>query len=372
MMRKPKNRGQDEQDEQDEQEILGVESLQFDLDTIKIATNNFSDENKLGEGGFGAVYKGKLVNGEEIAVKRLSKASGQGVREFKNEVLLVAKLQHRNLVRLLGFCLDGNEKILIYEYVPNTSLDNFLFDPVKRLLISWERRYKIIGGIVRGLLYLHEDSRLRIIHRDLKPSNVLLDNDMNPKIADFGMAKLFGVDETQGNTSRIAGTFGYMAPEYVMHGQFSVKSDVYSFGVLVLEIVSGKKNSSFNQSGDGTDLFSYAWRKWREGSALELMDPVMGESYSRNEVIRCIHIGLLCAQDDVAARPTMSTVVLMLSSSSVTLPLPMPPAFFLSSRMQSNENSSTIGSRVSEVDNSDSDVVPLSINESSITELDPR
>ncbi|XP_062163022.1 cysteine-rich receptor-like protein kinase 25 isoform X2 [Alnus glutinosa] len=183
-----------------------VDSLQFDLATIEAATKKFSEDNKLGTGGFGEVYKGVLLDGQEIAVKRLSRRSGQGNEEFKNEVVLVAKLQHRNLVRLLGFCLEGEEKILVYEYVANKSLDNFLYGSEKQKLLDWATRYKIIGGIARGLLYLHEDSQLRIIHRDLKASNILLDMDMNPKIADFGISKIFEVDQTQGNTSRIIGT----------------------------------------------------------------------------------------------------------------------------------------------------------------------
>uniref|UniRef100_A0A2N9GGZ5 Uncharacterized protein n=1 Tax=Fagus sylvatica TaxID=28930 RepID=A0A2N9GGZ5_FAGSY len=240
-VRKPKQKPESES----EDEIRSVQFLQLDFGTIKVATDDFSDANKLGQGGFGVVYKGKLSNGQVIAVKRLSKDSGQGHLEFKNEVLLVAKLQHRNLVRLLGFCLEGNERILIYEFVPNASLDHFIFDPIKRMQLDWARRYKIIEGIARGLLYLHEDSQLRIIHRDLKTSNVLLDSKMNPKISDFGMARLFTLDQSEGNTSRIVGTYGYMSPEYAMHGQFSVKSDVFSFGVLVLEIISGQKNSCF-------------------------------------------------------------------------------------------------------------------------------
>uniref|UniRef100_A0A803LKW2 Uncharacterized protein n=1 Tax=Chenopodium quinoa TaxID=63459 RepID=A0A803LKW2_CHEQI len=191
-------------EENDESRVLV--SLEFGLDTIRLATDNFSEANKLGQGGFGIVYKGKLSNGQEVAVKRLSRDSGQGDSEFKTEVLLVANLQHRNLVRLLGFCLEEEERILIYEFVPNTSLDHFLFDVKKREYLDVEKRYKIITGIARGLLYLHEDSRLRIIHRDLKASNILLDVDMNPKIADFGMARLFGVDQTQGDTNRIVGT----------------------------------------------------------------------------------------------------------------------------------------------------------------------
>lgn len=183
-----------------------VDSLLFELSELRNATNDFSVENKLGEGGFGPVYKGLLKDGQQIAVKRLSGASRQGLAEMKNEVLFVAKLQHRNLVRLLGCCLEENEKLLVYEYLPNTSLDKFLFDPARKMFLDWETRFKIIEGIGRGLLYLHEDSRLRIIHRDLKASNILLDANMNPKIADFGLAKLFSTDETQRNTGQIAGT----------------------------------------------------------------------------------------------------------------------------------------------------------------------
>ncbi|KAM7528359.1 hypothetical protein LguiB_031769 [Lonicera macranthoides] len=193
-------------EESDVDEIITSQSLQYDLGRIEIATNNFSDDNKIGQGGFGMVYKGALADGQEIAVKRLSKSSGQGALEFKNEVVLLAKLQHRHLVRLLGFCLEGQEKILVYEYVPNKSLDYFLFDHEMRGQLDWSRRYKIIVGTARGMLYLHEDSRLRIIHRDLKASNILLDSEMNAKVSDFGLAKLFEVEQTQGNTSRIAGT----------------------------------------------------------------------------------------------------------------------------------------------------------------------
>ncbi|XP_042945397.1 cysteine-rich receptor-like protein kinase 26 [Carya illinoinensis] len=320
-------------------EIGSVESLQFDFDTIKVATDNFSEENKLGQGGFGVVYKGRFPNGQAIAVKRLSTNSGQGDSEFKNEVLLVAKLQHRNLVRLQGFCLQRNERILVYEFVPNTSLDHFLFDPIKRAHLDWEMRYKIIGGIARGMLYLHEDSRLRIIHRDLKASNILLDGDMNPKISDFGMARLFSLDQTQANTSRIVGTYGYMAPEYAMHGQFSMKSDVFSFGVLVLEIVSGQRNYCFRNGENVEDLLSYAWRNWREGTALNIVDSTMS-SGSTSEMMRCIHIGLLCVQENVADRPTMASIVLMLNSYSITLPVPSQPAFFMNTSSIESEMSS--------------------------------
>ncbi|KAJ4724312.1 receptor kinase 2 [Melia azedarach] len=212
----------------------------FDFACIATATDNFSSNNMLGAGGFGPVYKRKLVEGQGIAVKRLSKGSGQGMEEFRNEVTLIAKLRHRNLVKLLGCCIQAEENLLIYEYMANKSLDFFIFDQTRSNFLPWERRINIIGGITRGILYLHQDSRMRIIHRDLKASNVLLDNDMNAKISDFGMARMFARDEIQANTNKVVGTYGYMSPEYAVDGLFSTKSDVFRFGVLVLEIVGGK------------------------------------------------------------------------------------------------------------------------------------
>ncbi|XVF27802.1 hypothetical protein REPUB_Repub14bG0140100 [Reevesia pubescens] len=346
----------------------GLESLQLQFKAVRDATDNFSEDNKVGQGGFGAVYKGKLHDGQYIAVKRLFYESGQGEVDFKNEVLLMAMLQHKNLVRLQGFCLEKKERLLIFEFVPNSSLDQFLFDisaihfnAVKHPRLDWDRRYKIITGIARGLLYLHEDSRYRIIHRDLKAANILLDAEMNPKISDFGMARLFEADQTRENTRRIAGTFGYMAPEYVKHGKFSVKSDVYSFGVLILEIISGDKISHFFK--DGIDLLTYAWRNWKEGTALNVVDGFLrGGSGSRSEMTRWIHIGLLCVQENDANRPTMNSVVLMLSDTSVSIPMPSTLAFMLSaSTMQSDPSSST---------NHNSD--QFTRNEVSISTLDPR
>ncbi|XP_026421307.1 cysteine-rich receptor-like protein kinase 7 [Papaver somniferum] len=323
----------DEPDDMDD--ITRIESLRFDLDTIKAATGNFSNDNKLGKGGFGYVYKGTLSNGQEIAVKRLSINSEQGKKEFRTEVGLLVKLQHRNLVRLLGFCLEGEEKLLIYEFVPNGSLDQIIFDPSKAANLNWETRYKIIGGIAKGLLYLHEDSRLRIIHRDLKAANVLLDEENNAKIADFGMAKLFDLDLTQGNSSSAVGTFGYIAPEYVLHGQFSTKSDVYSFGILLLEIITGRRINQFYESESSEYLLTYVWRHWEEGTALELMDQTLREKYSENEVKKCIQVGLLSVQD-VIERPTMAKVAQMLANDA-TIPQSLPrPAVFSHSRIQLN------------------------------------
>uniref|UniRef100_A0A2N9FDR8 non-specific serine/threonine protein kinase n=2 Tax=Fagus sylvatica TaxID=28930 RepID=A0A2N9FDR8_FAGSY len=273
----------------------------FDLTIILNATHNFSNDNKLGEGGFGPVYRGTLMEGQEIAVKRLSKNSRQGVLEFKNEVQLIAKLQHRNLVKLL--------------------------DKTRSKLLNWHTRMNIVGGIARGLLYLHQDSRLRIIHRDIKASNILLDKDMNPKISDFGMARTFWGDQTEENTKRIVGTYGYISPEYAVDGLFSIKSDVFSFGVIVLEIVSGKKNRKFFHADHNHNLLGHAWRLWIEERPLELLDEVISDSFTLSEVLRCIHVGLLCVQQQPSDRPDMSSVVLMLGSESL-LPSPKQPGFY--------------------------------------------
>ncbi|KAF5728541.1 hypothetical protein HS088_TW21G00689 [Tripterygium wilfordii] len=351
-------------------EIITVESLQYDFSFIRAATDNFSD--KLGEGGFGPVYKGTFPNGQEVAVKRLSKESSQGEVEFKNEVLLLAKLQHRNLVRLLGFCYEREERLLIYEFVPNSSLSNFLSDNTKRALLNWGSRYNIIYGIVRGLNYLHEESQHRIIHRDLKASNILLDAAMNAKISDFGTARLFASDQTQADTSKVVGTYGYMAPEYVANGHFSAKSDVYSFGVIVLEVVSGQKNRSFHVGEDVADLRTYAWQNWNQGTALNLIDPALRGGPS-DMIMKCIHIGLLCVQEDEASRPTMASVGAMLISSSASLPQPSKPAFFMESTgIRDTSSSLEQNSESTESDQSNATNGHSSRNEASITEPYPR
>nr|XP_023916179.1 G-type lectin S-receptor-like serine/threonine-protein kinase At4g27290 [Quercus suber] len=315
----------------------------FSLATIIDATNNFSSNNKLGEGGFGPVYKGTLTNEKEVAIKRLSRSSGQGLSEFKNEVILISKLQHRNLVRLLGYCIEGEEKILIYEYMPNRSLDFFIFDQRRANVLGWSMRFNIICGIARGLLYLHEDSSLRIIHRDLKASNILLDSKMNPKISDFGMARIFGGDQTEGNTNRVVGTYGYMAPEYAIDGLFSVKSDVFSFGILLLEILSGKKNRGSFYQDHSLNLVGQAWKLWKENMPLKLIDTCLKDSCILSEIERCLHISFLCLQQHHEDRPNMSSVVMMLHSES-PLPEPKELGFFVgkkSSVPSKNQSSST-------------------------------
>ncbi|CAB4277012.1 unnamed protein product [Prunus armeniaca] len=299
----------------------------FSYASVMAATCNFSPENKLGQGGFGPVYKGKLLTGQEITVKRLSKCSGQGTLEFKNELILIYELQHKNLVKLFGFCIHGEERMLIYEYMPNKSLDYFLFDSTRVMLLDWKKRFSIIEGIAQGLLYLHKYSRVRVIHRDLKASNILLDENMNPKISDFGMARIFKHNELEANTNRVVGTYGYMSPEYAMEGIFSIKSDVYSFGVLMLEIISGRRNNSFYNADRLLNIVGYAWELWKEGTMLELMDPTVGDSCIKDQFLRCIHVGLLCVEENASDRPTMSNVISMLTNESMPSALPTSQHF---------------------------------------------
>ncbi|KAL1335192.1 hypothetical protein HN51_064132 [Arachis hypogaea] len=304
----------------------------FSLCDIELATDRFSIENKLGQGGYGPVYKGILPDGREIAVKKLSKTSTQGFEEFKNEVTLTARLQHVNLVQLLGFYIDREEQMLVYEYMPNKSLDYYLFDPIRRLLLDWSKRVAIIEGVTQGLLYLQEYSRLTIIHRDIKASNILLDGEMKPKISDFGMARIFSKDEQEANTAKIVGTYGYVSPEYLKKGLYSVKSDVYSFGVLLLQIIGGKVTRYYGEHENLT-LMEYAYELWKEGRGMEFADPFLDDTASGCKILRCIQIGLLCVQEDANDRPSVLEISSMLRSETV-LATPKKPAFSREKDMQ--------------------------------------
>lgn len=291
---------------------LELHTGSFTLKQIRAATNNFDSVNKIGEGGFGPVYKGLLLDGTVIAVKQLSKKSKQGNREFVTEIGMISALQHPNLVKLYGCCIEGDELLLVYEYLENNSLARALFGPERyRLELNWSTRYKICIGIARGLAYLHEESRLKIVHRDIKATNVLLDKYLNPKISDFGLAKLDEEDNTHIST-RIAGTFGYMAPEYAMRGYLTDKADVYSFGIVALEIVSGRSNTSNRPKQEPFYLLDWANDLKTEGKLMELVDESLGLEYKEEEVLLMIHVGLLCTNVTSAERPAMSSVVSIL------------------------------------------------------------
>ncbi|KAK9706603.1 hypothetical protein RND81_07G138200 [Saponaria officinalis] len=298
----------------------------FKFDELSAATSNFQEISKIGRGGFGLVYRGTLEDGQEVAIKRLSGTSRQGVEEFMNEVLLISKLQHRNLVKLLGCCVERQERMLVYDYMPNKSLDAFIFDPMKKGILDWKKCYTIIEGICRGLLYLHRDSRLKIIHRDLKAANILLDENLKPKISDFGMARIFGASQSEADTTRVVGTYGYMPPEYAIEGRFSEKSDVFSFGVLLLEIITGKRTRWRDESS--LNLLGYVWKQWTEDNVISLIDPVLAHQGFEAEISKCIHIGLLCVQEYAQDRPDISTVILNLSAlDTASFQKPKAPGF---------------------------------------------
>ncbi|XP_022632425.1 probable LRR receptor-like serine/threonine-protein kinase RFK1 isoform X2 [Vigna radiata var. radiata] len=283
----------------------------FTLEQIREATEDFSPLNKIGEGGFGPVYKGQLSDGTLVAVKQLSSKSRQGNREFLNEIGLVSCLQHPNLVKLHGCCIEGNQLMLVYEYMENNSLAQALFSSKDQLNLDWPTRLRICIGIAKGLAFLHEESRLKIVHRDIKATNVLLDGNLNPKISDFGLARLDDEEKTH-ITTRIAGTIGYMAPEYALWGRLSYKADVYSYGVVVLEVVSGKSNNNYMPSDNRVCLLDKACHLQRTERLIELVDERLGSEIKPTEAIILMKVALLCTDVSPSIRPTMSEVVNML------------------------------------------------------------
>ncbi|KAM0871039.1 hypothetical protein ACQ4PT_039645 [Festuca glaucescens] len=291
----------------------------FSFFQIVDATENFSEKAIIGCGGFGTVYKGQLPDGVMVAIKRLDEHAT--IFDFKSELQL-AKLQHTNLVRLLGWCIHGKERILVYTLIQNGSLDRYISDITKRPLLDWSKRLKIITGLTEGLVYLHKGSMFWIVHRDLKPHNILLDCNMNPKITDFGSARVLSSYAAEEHTSRVVGTCGYKAPEYASRGVYSMKTDVFSFGVLVLVIISGRKNTILDKRGDTVgDLVRDAWHMWKELRLHELVDRTLGNRYDMAEITRCAQVALLCAQEDPSDRPTMTDVAAMLNSESTSLPM---------------------------------------------------
>ncbi|XP_050120295.1 cysteine-rich receptor-like protein kinase 2 isoform X1 [Malus sylvestris] len=320
---------------------LNDSSLNFKYSTIEKATGSFDIVNKLGQGGFGTVYKGVLADGREIAVKRLFFNNRHRAADFYNEINIISSVEHRNLVRLLGCSCSGPESLLVYEYLPNRSLDRFIFDQERAKTLNWERRYEIIVGTAEGLAYLHDNSKTRIIHRDIKASNILLDSRLRAKIADFGLARSFEEDKSHISTA-IAGTLGYMAPEYLAHGQLTEKADVYSFGVLILEIITGRQNNRSKSAEYSDGIVTITWKHFQAGTVEELYDPnLMLQNCHDNvkdEIFRVVQIGLLCTQESSSLRPTMSKALQMLTKKELHLPAPTNPPFIDEKTMELNDH----------------------------------
>ncbi|KAM6589336.1 hypothetical protein CsatA_011941 [Cannabis sativa] len=308
-------------------DTVNKSKLNISYEVLEEATNYFHDSNKLGQGGSGSVYKGVLPDGKVVAVKRLFFNTRQWADHFFNEVNLISGIRHKNLVELLGCSITGPESLLVYEYVPNQSLHDNLFGALKNVRqLRWESRYKIILGVAEGLAYLHEESNLRIIHRDIKLSNIMLDEDLTPKIADFGLARLFPEDKTHISTA-IAGTLGYMAPEYIVRGKLSEKADVYSFGILAIEVVCGRKNNSFSQNPNS--ILQMVWSHYGNGTLNEIVDPSLEGNFQAEEASRLLQIGLISVQASAELRPSMSAVVNLLTENH-EIPQPTQPPFLSS------------------------------------------
>ncbi|RID57810.1 hypothetical protein BRARA_F01162 [Brassica rapa] len=297
----------------------GIASIQnvkiYKYKEILQATDDFNPHNKIGEGGFGSVYKGHLKDGKIAAIKVLSAESRQGVKEFLTEINVISEIQHENLVKLYGCCVEGNHRILIYNYLENNSLDKTLLAggyTRSGIQFDWRTRAKICIGVAKGLAFLHEEVRPHIIHRDIKASNILLDRDLSPKISDFGLARLMPPNMTHVST-RVAGTIGYLAPEYAVRGQLTRKADIYSFGVLLMEIVSARSNKNTRLPTEYQYLLERAWELYERNELVDLVDAGLNGVFDAEEACRYLKIGLLCTQDSPKLRPTMSTVVKLLT-----------------------------------------------------------
>ncbi|KAI3987052.1 hypothetical protein MKX01_036842 [Papaver californicum] len=305
---------------------LNYERLRFSYKDLYIATNGFKEKELLGIGGFGKVYKGVLpASKAEIAVKRISHNSKQGAREFISEIISIGHLRHRNLAHLLGYCRRDGELLLVYDYMPNGSLDKLIFGKSNSTPASpsldWNQRFQIIKGVASGLVYLHEEWEQVVIHRDIKASNVLLDGEMNARLSDFGLARLYDRGANP-KTTNVAGTLGYMAPELLRAWKATTSSDVFAFGALLLEVACGRRPIELNvsESKEGEEiLVDWVLNCWRRGSILQTSDPNLGNKYIKEEMELVLKLGLLCSHDDPKARPSVRLVMQYLEGE---LPLP--------------------------------------------------
>ncbi|KAF5208141.1 Cold-responsive protein kinase [Thalictrum thalictroides] len=352
-------------------EDISLENVRlFPYKVLRSATGNFQQTNQLGRGGFGVVYKGVLKDGTQVAVKTLSANSAQGTREFLTEIKMISSVLHPNLVQLIGCCIEGRDRMLVYEYMENNSLASVLLGPrSNRTILDWSKRVVICVGTAQGLAFLHEESKPHIVHRDIKASNILLDKDLNPKIGDFGLAKLFPDNVTHVST-RVAGTMGYLAPEYALLGQLTRKADIYSFGVLLLEIISGRSSSNSAWGEDMMLLLEWTWKLRDEGNLLDIVDPQLVD-YPEVEVLRFIKVALFCTQAASHHRPSMKQVVQMLSNEvDLNVKMLTKPDVYKTS---SNENTATTSLKSPQVrDGKQSMFGGMMKSFASITQMQPR
>ncbi|EEF32427.1 ATP binding protein, putative [Ricinus communis] len=299
-----------------DEEVAGIHNVKlYTYRELKNATDDFSPRTKIGEGGFGSVYKGRLKDGKFAAIKVLSAESRQGAKEFLTEINVISEIEHENLVKLYGCCVEGNHRILVYNYLENNSLAQTLLGVghnQSNIQFSWRTRSKICIGVARGLAFLHEQVRPHIVHRDIKASNILLDKDLTPRISDFGLAKLIPPNMTHVST-RVAGTIGYLAPEYAIRGQLTRRADIYSFGVLLVEIVSGRCNTNTRLPVEEQYLLERTWELYERRELVGLVDTSLNGDFDAEEACKFLKIGLLCTQDAPKLRPSMSTVVKLLT-----------------------------------------------------------
>ncbi|CAN4088109.1 unnamed protein product [Withania somnifera] len=317
---------------------LETSKLNFKYEMLEKATRHFDPSNKLGQGGSGTVYKGVLPDGKNIAVKRLMYNTRQWAEEFFNEVNLISGIQHKNVVNLLGCSIEGPESLLVFDYVSYRNLDQLLFDENRRQFLSWKERFEIILGIAEGLAYLHEGSKAKIIHRDIKNSNILVDDELNPKIADFGLARRFTPHKTHVCTG-VAGTLGYLAPEYLLQGCLTEKADVYSFGVVAIEVACCVKSNVF--VSDSRSIVQSVWRNYKLNKITESIDSRLMSDFQEQEASRVLQLGLLCTQTKRFSRPSMSQVVTILRNKDIEIPATMQPPFQNSSLLAPPDTSSS-------------------------------
>ncbi|XP_057753756.1 putative serine/threonine-protein kinase [Arachis stenosperma] len=305
-------RGRDNSDTAEKPQEQVIATKQFTYNSLRSATRDFHPSSKLGGGGYGVVHKGVLRDGTPVAIKSLSVESKQGTREFMTEIDMISNIRHPNLVGLVGCCVEGSHRILVYEFLENNSLaSSLLGSKSKYVALDWPKRAAICRGTASGLVFLHDEAQPNIVHRDIKASNILLDENFSPKIGDFGLAKLFPDNVTHVST-RVAGTVGYLAPEYALLGQLTKKADVYSFGVLMLEIISGKSSSKAAFGDNLLVLVEWAWKLKEENRLLDMVDPELAE-FDEMEVFRFIKVALFCTQAAAQNRPNMKQVMEMLS-----------------------------------------------------------